>query len=40
MLLDAKVNREMRMRSVGDLTALQALIPQVVETARADMAAA
>ncbi|MGN9811411.1 helicase-related protein [Micromonospora sp. BQ11] len=37
VLHDAKVDREMRMRDVGDLAALQALVPQTVETARAEM---
>ncbi|WP_250008745.1 helicase-related protein [Actinoplanes sp. M2I2] len=37
VLHDAKVNREMRMRDVGDLTELQALVPQAVETARTEM---
>ena len=37
VLHDAKVNREMRMRDVGDLTALQALVPQAVETARTEI---
>ncbi|ROO52707.1 SNF2 domain-containing protein [Micromonospora sp. Llam0] len=37
VLHDAKVNREMRMSAVGDLTGLRSLVPQAVETARAEM---
>ncbi|WP_433130161.1 helicase-related protein [Micromonospora sp. CA-240977] len=37
VLHDAKVNREMRMCDVGELAALQALVPQAVDTARTEM---
>lgn len=37
VLHEAQVNREMRMRDVGDLGALQVLIPRVVEQAREQM---
>jgi hypothetical protein len=37
VLHDAKVNREMRMRPIDDLSTLQALVPQAIETARAEM---
>ncbi|MGH3712912.1 MAG: helicase-related protein [Micromonosporaceae bacterium] len=37
VLHDAKVNREMRLRDVGDLSELNALVPHAVEAARQEM---
>jgi superfamily II DNA or RNA helicase len=37
VLHDAKVNREMRLRDVGDLSGLNAIVPHAVEAARHEM---
>ncbi|MFD1086012.1 DEAD/DEAH box helicase [Micromonospora andamanensis] len=38
VLQDAEVNRDMRMSAVGDVSPLEALVPQVVQEARSEMA--
>lgn len=38
VLQDAEVNRDMRMSAIGDVSPLEALVPQVVQKARSEMA--